>query len=452
MQFLYRGFSLNEALAMLEDDADLNEAVDEVIMLPPENATACMTDEDSGGEDIFTIDNLPASQLKAPAELRYQKNSDCSDDFSSDDDLPLSELRKKLLSSQKKNRKKTLKKKYEWIHEDLHIPETNFEDFHDENNLGGPMEYFLKFFDQEVTELFVRNSNKYALQKNRSPNITHSEFLAFIGVMLLSGYVQIPRRRMFWERERDGNNVLVAEAISRDRFEYIFSNLHVSDNNHLDHNDKFAKVRPLFKLLNKKFMENSFVEDMHSIDEAMVPYYGRHGCKQYIHGKPINYGFKLWVGSTRLGYLNWFEPYQGARTNISERYEEFGVGAGVVLEYAQVLRQKWPDRKFHLFFDNFFTSIPLIEELTKENFFATGTVRENRLPGNNLINSKVLKKEKRGTYDYKKISNQNIIAVKWNDNSIVTLCSNFAGIEPVHVVKRYSQKEKRNIQVRVLFH
>lgn len=79
----------------------------------------------------------------------------------------------------------------------------------------------------------------------------------------------------------------------------------------------------------------------------------------------------------------------------------------------------------------------------EREFFATGTVRENRLPGNTLMNSKNLKKEIRGTFDYQKISNQNIIAVKWNDNSIVTICSNYAGVEPLHVVKRYSRREKK---------
>ena len=28
-------------------------------------------------------------------------------------------------------------------------------------------------------------------------------------------------------------------------------------------------------------------ETYFSIDESMVPYFGRHGCKQYIRGKPI---------------------------------------------------------------------------------------------------------------------------------------------------------------------
>ncbi|KAK9700400.1 Transposase IS4 [Popillia japonica] len=133
---------------------------------------------------------------------------------------------------------------------------------------------------------------------------------------------QLPRRRMFWEREKDAHNSLVSDAITRDKFEYILSNF----------------------------------QD-HSVDEAMVPYYGRHGCKQYIHGKPIRYGYKLWTGTTRLGYVIWFDPYQGASI---EKTSDFGVGATVVLNYANVLQERWPNTAFHLYFDNYFTSVPLL--------------------------------------------------------------------------------------------
>lgn len=40
----------------------------------------------------------------------------------------------------------------------------------------------------------------------------------------------------------------------------------------------------------------------------MVPYFGRHGAKQFIRGKPIRWGYKLWTGATRLGYIEWFDP------------------------------------------------------------------------------------------------------------------------------------------------
>ncbi|KAG5881710.1 hypothetical protein JTB14_020631 [Gonioctena quinquepunctata] len=56
-------------LVMLEDDAKTAETVDEIMIFPPENATAEVINEDSGTEEIFTIGNLPVSQLQAPAEI-----------------------------------------------------------------------------------------------------------------------------------------------------------------------------------------------------------------------------------------------------------------------------------------------------------------------------------------------------------------------------------------------
>lgn len=446
--FVSRGLTLHEALAILEDDADSACRANQITIFPPNNATADFTDEDSGPEDFVLMDKLPASQLQTQAEVAFEipNNEDGFSSDDSDDDLPLSTL---LATCKKKQAKTRIKKQktINWVKEDLATPEKSFETPKNFSISGNPLELFRKFFDEEVINLILTQTNKYAQQKNLNGNIEKCEIMAFIGILILSGYVKVPRRRIFWELERDAHNDLISEAMTRNRFEFIFANLHVSDNQHLDNTDKFTKVRGLFSLLNKKFIEHAPLEEMHSIDEAMVPYYGRHGCKQYIHGKPIRYGYKLWVGTTRLGYINWFEPYQGASTNISAEFADLGVGAGVVLEYAKALRTKWPNLKLHLFFDNFFSSIALIEKLTELNFHATGTIRENRLKGISLMNTKDMKKGPRGSYDYAKISDQNIIAVKWHDNNVVSLISNVAGVAPIHTVKRYSQKEKKNIQV-----
>lgn len=79
--------------------------------------------------------------------------------------------------------------------------------------------------------------------------------------------------------------------------------------------------------------------------------------------------------------------------------------------------------------------------------YGTGTIRENCIPGSTLRQSKEMKKTIRGSYDFIKIENTNIIFIKWNDNNIVTFCSNAIGVNPLGYVKRYSQKEKKFIQV-----
>ncbi len=39
-----------------------------------------------------------------------------------------------------------------------------------------------------------------------------------------------------------------------------------------------------------------------SIDESMIPYFGRHPAKQSIRGKPVRWGYKAWVAADPNGY------------------------------------------------------------------------------------------------------------------------------------------------------
>lgn len=425
-----RGLSLAELLEILEDDnlGDTNEMDEiDIVLGPPENACGNVTDEDSGDEDTVNVNNLPGSILRAEAELLNSKPS-------------------QEISHTGPPRKKT--KQHAWVKELRPFPSStwNSNDEIQEGNDTTPVEEFFLLFNERLISLIVTESNRYANSKNRTGNITSDEVKCFIAILILSGYVQLPRRRMYWEQAKDTHNSLVANAMSRDRFEYIMSNIHFIDNNSIDKDDKFAKVRPLFSALNATFQSHAPIEEHHSIDEAMVPYFGRHSCKQFIRGKPIRYGYKLWVGATRLGYSVWMEPYQGKSTKISEEYKELGLGASVVLEYSNVLDalQKEP---YHLYFDNFFTSLHLLEELENKGMKGTGTVRENRLQKCPLLDNTSMKKKERGCYDYRMSQNKNILICKWHDNSVVCLASNACSVEPIHRVTRYSQKEKKRISV-----
>ncbi|CAG5014959.1 unnamed protein product [Parnassius apollo] len=59
--------------------------------MPPENCYAEVTDEDSGDEDLVSLQNLPGSQLWAAAEVQY--GNSCDDRNS--DDLSLAEVNKR---------------------------------------------------------------------------------------------------------------------------------------------------------------------------------------------------------------------------------------------------------------------------------------------------------------------------------------------------------------------
>lgn len=252
---------------------------------------------------------------------------------------------------------------------------------------------------------------------------------------------------MYWENASDCGMPIIYNSLLRDRFTFIMSHLHCCDNSNLRENDKFAKVRPLFDMLNSNFVAYAPYQENHSVDEAMIPYYGGHSCKQYIRGKPIRWGYKFWVGATRLGYVIWFLPYQGQSALDLTDYKKLGLGASVVLQYSYVLWKIDSDAPFHLFFDNFFTSIPLLDELRVRGFKATGTIRENRLSGCPLPKNKVLQKSERGTFKYKSARDEEIVVCKWNDNSVVTVASNALKVMPTLKTRRFSQQHKRYIQI-----
>ena len=172
-------------------------------------------------------------------------------------------------------------------------------------NQLSPVDTFFLFFDDEVIDMLVDYTNRYAALHNREGDIQPNEMRCFFAILLLSGYTNVSRREMYWENALDSNNPLVCNAMARNRFRFIMQNIHCNDNNGLNKDDRFSKPRPLCDVLNKRFIEFSPCEGVHSIDETMVPYFGRHGTKQFIRGKPIRWGYGtgLWTGTTRLGYI-----------------------------------------------------------------------------------------------------------------------------------------------------
>ena len=157
----------------------------------------------------------------------------------------------------------------------------------------------------------------------------------------------------------------------------------------------------------------------------MIPYYGKHGEKQHIHRKPIDFAYKLWSLCTSTGYVVRFIPYQGPKSIIIPDQKTLGLGASVVLKMISIL-----PKNYHFYLDRFFTRFPLLKKLTELGHFSTGTIKKNRTE-KCLLNFKVLRNEKRVTMDM--ATTDNLAVVDWKDNKVVTLASNAYAM---HLVKR----------------
>ena len=137
-----------------------------------------------------------------------------------------------------------------------------------------------------MEELFLESSIQYAKQKNdQTFEMNQTDLWDFVTIMTVSSYNVRPQFSMYWFFDEDVSCSFIRELMPRNKFKKIKSYIHVCDNESIDQHDKWAKLRPLFNVVNKKLTQFGVFADHLSIDEQMVPYFGRHSCKMFIRGK-----------------------------------------------------------------------------------------------------------------------------------------------------------------------
>ena len=70
----------------------------------------------------------------------------------------------------------------------------------------------------------------------------------------------------------------------------------------MEKGNKVVKVAYLYKIMNEKLSQWQIFHKKLSIDEFMIPYFGKHSAKMYIKDKPIRFGYKIWTLCGENGY------------------------------------------------------------------------------------------------------------------------------------------------------
>ncbi|KAK3881612.1 hypothetical protein Pcinc_011469 [Petrolisthes cinctipes] len=179
----------------------------------------------------------------------------------------------------------------------------------------------------------------------------------------------------------------------------------------------------------------------------MIPYFGRHPTKQFIRGKPVRWGYKAWVAADPNSYAFHISIYQGRGGDKTKSNVNYGLGGTVVLDILDKLQVIHPTKKFSLYFDNFFTSIKLIDEINNMGHDATGTVRKNRVEKCPFTNPKTFGKSPRGSEEHFCDTSSQIVVVRWNDNGIVTIASSEHGVSPKVKAERYVASQKKRAKI-----
>ena len=128
----------------------------------------------------------------------------------------------------------------------------------------------------------------------------------------------------------------------------------------------------------------------------------------------------MWCrADSHSGYLCAFDIYTGRHRDGVEK----GLGYSVVSRLCQNIKGKW----YKVYFDNFFTSYKLLEDLYLDKILACGTVRQGRKEFPPILFDKeVTKPLKRGEAIWR--MKGPILALTWQDKKPVTISGTVTGI------------------------
>lgn len=310
--------------------------------------------------------------------------------------------------------------------------------------LDPPITYFQRFFNEEVMNLLVVETNRYASENNITfwSQTDAKELNAFLGIIIMMGLHNLPSIDKYWSSDPLWRVLAVAEVMTVKRFKKILQTFHVNDNSAMPqrgdpNHDKLYKLRPLITKFNFLFQNEAESSNSQSIDECMVLFKGRSSMKQYMPLKPTKRGYKVWArADSKTGYLYQFEIYTGK--------QEYGAELGLGEKVVSNLTCKLEGTKFHICFDNFFTSVKLMENLFQKDIFATGTIRANRkgLP------TCARQKKKLKKHEHNWCVKDHVGYVQWQDTKLVHVVSTAFSPDTMITAKRTQKNgSKSDIEI-----
>ncbi|XP_032589372.2 piggyBac transposable element-derived protein 3-like [Drosophila mojavensis] len=326
-------------------------------------------------------------------------------------------------------------------------------------NLKTPSEIFRYFFDAKIMDMIVEETMRAALVENISTRFQMNieDVHHYIGILIYMSIYRYPSMRSYWGR----NAFLpIASSMNRTKFETIKQHLSLRDESQRIKKgqpgyDPLFRTRRLVDYLNTRF-DSVPKQPRLCVDEQMCSTKMKHHLRQYMPNKPYKWGIKLFVLCDSYGYAYRFEIYSGAGDNIVlPGHPDLGASANIVVRLTKTVQSF----KHHIvYFDNFYTSLPLMVYLRAKGIYSLGTVRANRIPNCKLPDDTIINKKPRGfstefvgTSYGVEVSN-----VLWKDNKAVRLLSTYVGVKPFATeslsertlkIDRYDRKKKQHIEI-----
>lgn len=242
--------------------------------------------------------------------------------------------------------------------------------------LETPLEFFNYFFTNEIIGIIVEETNRTALQENINNTFRTNmeEMRRFIGCLIYMSVYRYPNIESYW-----GQNAFapIQNCMPVKRFQNIKKYLSFQDEAQRkkkdeDGYDPLFRIRSIADKLNERF-DTIPKSARLCVDEQMCSTKTKHHLRQYMPNKPHKWGVKLFVLCDSNGFAYRFEIYNGAGDNvILPDAPDLGATSNIVVRLSQTI----PNFAHHiLYFDNFYTSLPLLVYLRARGIYSLGTMR-----------------------------------------------------------------------------
>ncbi|XP_015185948.1 PREDICTED: piggyBac transposable element-derived protein 4-like [Polistes dominula] len=281
------------------------------------------------------------------------------------------------------------------------------------------------FLNEQVIDLIVVETNRYAekkfgqntnseyLQDNRWEPTNSEEIKIFLGLLLWMELVQVPLNE-YWSTNPIYNFPFPRSKMSRKRFKLLLSNLHFSNNEAIQQNNRLGKVLLLLQILTDNYQQIFLPGPEIVVDETIVPWRGRLLFRQYIPTKSYKHGMKLFKLCSTEGYTWSIKIYAG-RDICGINQTCSIIPENVCIE----LINKLLNEGRTLYIDNFYTSYELAIKLLNFKTYVVGTVRHNR---NFMPKDVMFHQLQRGEIISREDDN-GIVVLKWKNIRDVSILS-----------------------------
>ena len=246
---------------------------------------------------------------------------------------------------------------------------------------------------------------------------TEDEINRLIAILIYFGLVRVDTVvEKYWSTKTLYHGLWARKILSRKRYKALMAFLHVVDPAEEIASNKLRKVEEFLASFKERCRMLYQPYQNVAVDERMVKSKHRSGIRQYMKNKPKKWGIKLWVlADSSNGYTIDFNVYIGKSQH--EAPSQNGLGYDVVMK----LVNPYLGQGYHVFFDNFFSSPKLVQDLFMNGTPSSGTCKINRegFP-KSMKDVKVwARKLEQGSMRWARESN--VLILQWVDNRPVSL-------------------------------